>query len=47
MFSFLQFAFLRLVFDRLYGGDHLARVKAAHDPDGRLTSLYDKVVQRR
>ena len=34
-------------FDRLYGGDHLARVKAVHDPDGRLTSLYDKVVQRR
>ena len=23
------------------------RVKAVHDPDGRLTSLYDKVVQRR
>ena len=34
-------------FDRLYGGDHLAAVKAAHDPDDRLTSLYDKVVQRR
>ncbi|GIM64720.1 FAD-linked oxidase [Planomonospora venezuelensis] len=34
-------------FDRLYGGPHLARVKAAHDPDDRLTSLYDKVVQRR
>jgi FAD/FMN-containing dehydrogenase len=33
--------------DRLYGGAHLAQVKAAHDPDGRLTSLYDKVVQRR
>lgn len=34
-------------FDRLYGGEHLAAVKAAHDPDDRLTSLYDKVVQRR
>lgn len=33
--------------DRLYGGAHLARVKAVHDPDDRLTSLYDKVVQRR
>ena len=39
--------YARAEFDRLYGGDHLARVKAAHDPDGRLTSLYDKVVQRR
>jgi FAD/FMN-containing dehydrogenase len=34
-------------FDRLYGGTHLAGVKAAHDPDDRLTSLYDKVVRRR
>ena len=34
-------------FDRLYGGEHLARVKAVHDPDDRLTSLYDKVVRRR
>ena len=33
-------------FDRLYGGAHLARVKALHDPDDRLTSLFDKVVQR-
>ncbi len=32
--------------DRLYGGAHLARVKALHDPGDRLTSLYDKVVQR-
>jgi FAD/FMN-containing dehydrogenase len=39
--------YARAEFDRLYGGDHLARVKATHDPDGRLTSLYDKVVQRR
>jgi FAD/FMN-containing dehydrogenase len=34
-------------FDRLYGGAHLARVKARFDPDDRLTSLYDKVVHRR
>jgi FAD/FMN-containing dehydrogenase len=34
-------------FDRLYGGEHLGRVKALHDPDDRLTSLYDKVVRRR
>jgi FAD/FMN-containing dehydrogenase len=34
-------------FDRLYGGEHLTRVKAVHDPDDRLTSLYDKVVRRR
>ena len=34
-------------FDRLYGGANLARVKAVHDPDDRLTSLYDKVVRRR
>ena len=34
-------------FDRLYDGANLARAKAVHDPDDRLTSLYDKVVQRR
>ncbi len=34
-------------FDRLYGGADLARVKALHDPDDRLTPLYDKVVGRR
>ncbi|MDZ5662422.1 FAD-binding oxidoreductase [Nocardioides sp. S-58] len=34
-------------FDRLYGGDQLARVKRLHDPDDRLTPLYDKVVGRR
>ncbi len=34
-------------FDRLYGGANLARVKALHDPDDRLTPLYDKVVGRR
>jgi FAD/FMN-containing dehydrogenase len=37
----------RAELDHLYGGAHLARVKARHDPDDRLTSLYDKVVQRR
>lgn len=37
----------RATFDHLYGGEHLAQVKAAHDPDDRLTSLYDKAVRRR
>ncbi len=37
----------RATFDALYDGPHLARVKATHDPDGRLTSLYDKAVRRR
>ncbi|WP_090969949.1 FAD-binding oxidoreductase [Nocardioides exalbidus] len=37
----------RAEFDRLYDGPNLARVKAIHDPDDRLTSLYDKVVQQR
>jgi FAD/FMN-containing dehydrogenase len=37
----------RATFDRLYDGAHLAAVKARHDPDDRLTSLYDKVVKRR
>jgi FAD/FMN-containing dehydrogenase len=34
-------------FNQLYDGDHLAAVKQRHDPDGRLTSLYDKAVRRR
>ncbi|MDR7251072.1 FAD/FMN-containing dehydrogenase [Nocardioides sp. BE266] len=34
-------------FDRLYDGANLARTKAVHDPDDRLTPLYDKVVGRR
>ena len=34
-------------FDRLYGGEHLAEVKATHDPHDRLSSLYDKAVLRR
>jgi FAD/FMN-containing dehydrogenase len=37
----------RDTFDQLYDGAHLARVKARHDPDDRLTSLYDKAVRRR
>jgi FAD/FMN-containing dehydrogenase len=37
----------RAEFDRLYDGPHLAQVKAVHDPDDRLTALYDKVVGRR
>jgi FAD/FMN-containing dehydrogenase len=37
----------RDTFDALYDGPHLARVKARHDPDDRLTSLYDKAVRRR
>ena len=36
----------RETFDRLYVGARLAAVKAVHDPDDRLTSLYDKVVRR-
>ncbi len=34
-------------FAALYGGDNLAAVKDRYDPDGRLTSLYDKAVRRR
>ncbi len=34
-------------FARLYGGEHLACVKTLHDPDDRLATLYDKVVQQR
>jgi FAD/FMN-containing dehydrogenase len=33
-------------FDRLYGGEQLAAVKDRYDPDGRLTTLYDKAVRR-
>lgn len=36
----------RATFDRLYNGAHLAEVKRRHDPDGRLTTLYDKAVRR-
>lgn len=31
-------------FDRLYDGANLARVRAVHDPDGRMTDLFEKVV---
>ncbi len=37
----------RDTFDRLYAGPHLSSVKAEHDPDDRLTDLYDKAVGRR
>ena len=37
----------RETFDRLYGGRHLAAVKARYDPDDRLTGLYEKAVRRR
>ncbi|MCH1868446.1 FAD-binding oxidoreductase [Nocardioides sp. CFH 31398] len=37
----------RATFDALYAGDHLAAVKRRHDPQDRLTSLYDKAVKRR
>ena len=34
-------------FDRLYDGANLAAVRRLHDPDDRLTNLYDKAVRRR
>ncbi|HET7388782.1 MAG TPA: FAD-binding oxidoreductase [Nocardioidaceae bacterium] len=34
-------------FDRLYNVANLERVRSATDPDGRLTSLYEKAVNRR
>jgi FAD/FMN-containing dehydrogenase len=37
----------RETFDALYDGAHLAEVKRRHDPDGRLTGLYEKAVGRR
>ncbi|MEJ7834190.1 MAG: FAD-binding oxidoreductase [Nocardioides sp.] len=37
----------RETFDRLYGGANLARVKHRHDPESRLTTLFDKVVRKR
>jgi FAD/FMN-containing dehydrogenase len=36
----------RATFDRLYDGERLGAVKSLHDPDDRLTSLYDKAVRR-
>ncbi|WP_211357084.1 FAD-binding oxidoreductase [Nocardioides rubriscoriae] len=36
----------RETFDDLYNGPHVAAVKARHDPDHRLTDLYDKTVRR-
>jgi FAD/FMN-containing dehydrogenase len=37
----------RETFDALYDGANLARVKSRFDPEGRLTTLYDKAVRRR
>jgi FAD/FMN-containing dehydrogenase len=37
----------RDVFDALYDGPGLARVKKMYDPEDRLTGLYDKAVGRR
>src|SRR3712207_1404254 len=37
----------RTTFDYLYGTDNLTAVKRDVDPDGRLTGLYEKAVQRR
>ena len=37
----------RETFDALYHGDDLARVKQRHDPEDRLTSLYDKTVRKK
>ncbi|CAB4732251.1 unannotated protein [freshwater metagenome] len=36
----------RETFDLLYQADQLAAVKAVHDPQDRLTSLYDKAVKK-
>jgi len=36
----------RETFDRLYDGDHLAKVKRSYDPEDRLLSLYDKAVRK-
>ena len=37
----------RETFDRLYGVENQCKVKQQTDPDGRLTSLYEKAVNRR
>ena len=37
----------RETFDRLYGVANQRRVKQQHDPDDRLTGLYEKAVNRR
>jgi FAD/FMN-containing dehydrogenase len=37
----------RETFDALYGGPTWAAVKGQYDPGGRLTGMYEKVVQRR
>jgi FAD/FMN-containing dehydrogenase len=37
----------RDTFDALYNGSHLVEIRKKHDPDERLTGLYDKAVRRR
>jgi FAD/FMN-containing dehydrogenase len=37
----------KATFDALYNTDRLAAVKRVHDPDDRLTTLYDKAVRSR
>ncbi|GAA4107873.1 FAD-binding oxidoreductase [Nocardioides fonticola] len=37
----------RDTFESLYHVSHLDAVRATHDPDGRLTSLYDKAVKKK
>ena len=37
----------RATFDSLYGTENLTAVKRIHDPDDRLTGLYEKAVGRR
>ncbi|GAB2767747.1 FAD-binding oxidoreductase [Nocardioides salsibiostraticola] len=37
----------RDTFDQLYDGANLTRVKKQHDPDDRLSTLYDKAVRNR
>ena len=32
-------------FDQMYGGDVLTAVRARYDPDGRLSTLYEKAVR--
>ena len=32
-------------FDQMYGGEVLAAARATYDPDGRLSTLYEKAVR--
>jgi FAD/FMN-containing dehydrogenase len=40
-------SYSREEFDRLYGGEPYAALKASYDPSGRLLDLYDKCVRNR